>query len=69
MGMKKLGKKGGFNKGTLVAFACACNCNMCLCSACNNCQTVPNAPGLKMNTEVSRMQMHRQSFGPMTLLS
>ena len=24
MSMKKLGKKGGFNEGTLVAFACAC---------------------------------------------
>ena len=69
MGMKKLGKKGGFNKGTLVAFACACNCNMCLCSACNNCQTVLNSTGMQMNTEVTGMKMHRQSFGPMTLLS
>ncbi len=66
---KKLGKKGGFDDGTLTAFACICNCNLCICTSCSNCNTVENATGMQITQSVTYNNLYNQSFGPMTLLS
>lgn len=66
--MRKLGKKVGFDDGTLIAFACSCNCFLCGCTSCKNCNTVPNATGLQITSSVNNTSAYNKSFGPMTIM-
>ncbi len=65
--MKKLGRKGNFESGSLTAFACVCRCN-CLCLTCNNCTSVAMATGREVMAYVNDSNNYTQSFGMMTLL-